>query len=328
MKSIKILNILFLFVLFNFLSCSTDDFVQKDTAEEESSLENALLNRNSRQLENPYTIPNMRKAHAKLMENKSPDDYDHKIITDSLEIEATDYYVKFWIENDEQLQLLHDEDHLMLSAIPLEIEVEESEDAPYIEDEIELERGGVWMYTSVVADYNFRSEITYEKIEDIFLPEPALLEGQEQEGETTKIGRLGEISKQFLEDLEDEALYLVGDWEEEDDEEDDPIIMERSKKRPEGYLRVRNTVTGAYDPVPGIRVRIRRWFKWGVARTNVNGQYSSNRRLENQAGYTPGQIFSCLKPNIDTVPKLKNELINTIGLNVNTVNNIFNDYGY
>ncbi len=40
------------------------------------------------------------------------------------------------------------------------------------------------------------------------------------------------------------------------------------------------------------------------------------------------QIFSCLKPNIDTVPKLKNELINTIGLNVNTVNNIFNDYGY
>lgn len=40
------------------------------------------------------------------------------------------------------------------------------------------------------------------------------------------------------------------------------------------------------------------------------------------------QIFSCLKPNIDTVPKLKNELINTIGLNVNIVNNIFNDYGY
>lgn len=40
------------------------------------------------------------------------------------------------------------------------------------------------------------------------------------------------------------------------------------------------------------------------------------------------QIFSCLKPNIDTVPKLKNELITTIGLNVNIVNNIFNDYGY
>ena len=40
------------------------------------------------------------------------------------------------------------------------------------------------------------------------------------------------------------------------------------------------------------------------------------------------QIFSCLKPNVNTVPKLKNELINTIGLNVNIVNNIFNDYGY
>ena len=40
------------------------------------------------------------------------------------------------------------------------------------------------------------------------------------------------------------------------------------------------------------------------------------------------QIFSCLKLNIDTVPKLKNELITTIGLNVNIVNNIFNDYGY
>ena len=59
-------------------------------------------------LENPYAVKNMRKAYTSLMEKhkKSKKTYAAKILEDSTAIETTDYYVKFWVENDEQRNLL------------------------------------------------------------------------------------------------------------------------------------------------------------------------------------------------------------------------------
>lgn len=50
--------------------------------------------------------------------------------------------------------------------------------------------------------------------------------------------------------------------------------------------------------------------------------------IERQAGYSPSQIFSCLKPYVTSITKLKNEMNTTVGINQPNVNQIFSSYGY
>src|SRR5690606_5500460 len=79
-----------------------------------------------KKLENPYSVVNMRRAYANLIKKleKGQKGYDSQILKDSSEITTTDYYVKFWVENDEQKQLLL-ADSLNLSEIPLDVEIEQ-----------------------------------------------------------------------------------------------------------------------------------------------------------------------------------------------------------
>lgn len=148
-----------------------------------------------KKLENPYSVVNMRRAHANLIK-KLEKGYDSQILKDSSEITTTDYYVKFWVENDEQKQLLL-ADSLNLSEIPLDVEIEQEGDY-YVDGDTQIQEGQ-WLYASVVKDYEFPKDITFQKVEDLFLIEPSNVEGEETENgsKTMSIaGRTG-ISKQF-----------------------------------------------------------------------------------------------------------------------------------
>lgn len=224
----------------------------------------------------------MRRAYANLIKKleKGQKGYDSQILKDSSEITTTDYYVKFWVENDEQKQLLL-ADSLNLSEIPLDVEIEQEGDY-YVDGDTQIQEGQ-WLYASVVKDYEFPDGITFEKVEDLFLIEPSNVEGEEEENgsKTTAIaGRTG-ISKQFLFDLEDEALRLTGNFEEALGPQED-----KSKKTPEGYVKVHNTVTNKLDPVVGVKVKTRRWFKWAKGWTNSAGQYKVNRGYRRDVHYT------------------------------------------
>ena len=162
--------------------------------------------------------------------------YFAKTLNNDLDIQATDYYVKFWIENDEQKTLLL-ADSLNLSIIPLDVEIEQEGDY-FVDENTEIEQAQ-WLYTSVVKDYKFHSEVVYEKIEDLFLIEES---GPEEEDETTTtIGGQSAISKSFLYDLEDEALQITNNWEKPEDKQDiqNGLFARRSKRRPKGYIKVR-----------------------------------------------------------------------------------------
>lgn len=207
--------------------------IEEPTAEEEPE----TLIKLGEKLENPYSVANMRKAYNSLTKknkvaNKS---YIGKTFKDSTAIGTTDLYVKFWVENDEQKNLLL-ADSLNLSIIPLDVEIEQEGDH-FVDENTELEQAQ-WLYTSVVKDYQFRPEVAYEKIEDLFLIEesgPEEEEGDEEEDEntTTTIAGRSNVSKSFLYDLEDEALRITDNWEEPEDEEDvqNGLSARRSKKK-------------------------------------------------------------------------------------------------
>lgn len=282
---------------FSILASSCQNEIE-DTPRPEKTLSEELASESDGQivlgekLENPYSVKNMRLALKSLKEKqkKSAKSYSAKTLNDELEIQATDYYVKFWVENDEQKNLLI-ADSLNLSIIPLDVEIEQEGDY-FVDENTEIEQAQ-WLYTSVVKDYRFHSEIAYEKIEDLFLIEesgPEEEEGDEGEDETTTTTVAGKsaISKMFLYDLEDEALRITDNWEETDDEENaqNGLTARRSKRRPQGYIRVRNTVTGENDPVVGVKIKTRRWFKWAKGWTDSNGFYKVNRGYRRHVRYT------------------------------------------
>ncbi|UOY05790.1 hypothetical protein L0P88_17845 [Muricauda sp. SCSIO 64092] len=277
-------------------SCKKDEI--ENTSEPELSLSEELASESDgkivlgEKLSNPYSVENMRLAlkSLKRKQQKEPKNYSSKTLNDDLDIQTTDYYVKFWVENDEQKNLLI-ADSLNLSIIPLDVEIEQEGDY-FVDENTEIEKAQ-WLYTSVVKDYQFHPDVTYEKIEDLFLIEESGLEeeeGDEEEDETTTTTIAGKsgISKSFLYDLEDESLRITDNWEEPEKEQKakNGITARRSKRRPQGYIKVRNTVTGVPDPVVGVKVKTRRWFKWAKGWTNSKGYYKVNRGYRRSVRYT------------------------------------------
>ncbi|PCJ95505.1 MAG: hypothetical protein COA50_09930 [Flavobacteriaceae bacterium] len=256
-------------LMFLVLSCNKDvESLQTDSSQATVALGEKIIL--GEQLENPYSVKNMRLALQAL--KKASKKYASKTFKGDLNIQTTDYYVKFWIENKEQKNLLI-ADSLNLSVIPLDVEIEQEGD--YMVDENTELKQSQWLYTSVEKEYQFHQGIKYEILEDLFLIEPSEaeeIEGDEQENEnttTTLAGKSG-IPKNFLYDLEDQALKLTGNYT---PPENNKLAARRSKRKPKGYIKVLNTVTGNLDPVVGVKIKTRRWFKWAKGWTNSRGYY-------------------------------------------------------
>ncbi|MGN7512824.1 MAG: hypothetical protein ACTHOM_00510 [Allomuricauda sp.] len=282
-------NVCMVMVICWLASCEKEAVIPEETQqvdlEESDTLQMIKL---GKKLENPYSVANMRKAYSSLIkkQEKNPMKYGGLILKDSSEISTTDYYVKFLVENDEQKSILL-ADSLNLSIVPLDVEIEQEGDY-YVDENTEIQEAQ-WLYTSVVQDYQFPEGVTYEKMEDLFLIEesgPEEEEGDEEEDQTTTTTVAGKsgISKEFLYDLEDEALRLTGNYEEP--EEPESLTQRRSKKRPQGHIKVYNTATGKHNPVVGVKVKTRRWFKWAKGWTNTQGYYRVNRGYRRDVHYT------------------------------------------
>ena len=272
-----------------FYSCKNeiDEIATTDVTNEQlvESTENAIVL--GKKLNNPYSVANMQKAYNSLLQKKKTHykNSNQAIFLKESDIQPTDYYVKFWVENDDQKNFLI-ADSLHLSNIPLDVEILE-EGNSFVDEETEIEEAQ-WVYTSVTKEYQFRSEIKYKKIEDLFLLEPADIEGEEDDDindeEGTTVLNKKTVSNNFLLDLEDEALRITNNQKEK--VVDDAVFARRRKKRPEGRIMVRNTVTNRDEPVVGVKVKTRRWFKWGEGWTNQNGDYSINRKYRRDVNYT------------------------------------------
>jgi len=101
-------------------------------------------------LENPYSVKNMRKAYISLSQELLASTNEQSPIKEE-EIKATDYYVRFLIEENSQLEKL-ESDSLNLSILPLNYEIKEGDIELSAKD---TDNPVYWMYTSVPVNYEF-----------------------------------------------------------------------------------------------------------------------------------------------------------------------------
>ncbi|MCY1636726.1 hypothetical protein, partial [Marinifilum sp. D737] len=240
-------------------ACQKEDDISPHNIKNEPLADNAI--KLGKKLENPYTVENMQKAYDNLKK-------DNKLKS-SFQIQTTDLYVRFLPKDSTELNTL-EADSLFLFDYPLDYEIEQVE---YLGEELELKpKEENWYYTSVPVNYEF-PDIQYEILANLFLPPE-----DDQESETKAIS--------LWHDLEDEALKITGNYEvPEPDEISDSHVKRSHKHRPQGYVRVMDTYKDKYVGVEKVRVRTRRWFKYGRDYTDSNGYYSVNRRYRRSVHY-------------------------------------------
>ena len=221
------------------------------------------------QLENPYSVENMKKALANLTANgRTASDID---------IETTNLYVRFLPADSLEYDAIASDTTIELFDHPLDFEIEQEGNwyhDPSIPDHLPT-----YQYTVVQPDYIFPDTVEHEILAELFLPEEV-----EEEIET---GRLA-IDLDFLDALEDESLKLTGNWEEE---VSNPSARCRGRRcwNPSGTIRVRERHGGRnrdYIPVENTKVRVRRWFTIKTDYTDANGDYWFTHQFKRAVNYS------------------------------------------
>ena len=197
-------------------------------------------------LPNPYALDVMQQVY---------DIYSESPVT----LQPTDLYVKFMPKDSLELHTLKYDCDLELFDYPLDIELAEGEE--YINYDLP-ETDLVWLYTTVSPDYVFPQGISYEILEECYIPE---------DGETVGIpAKAGEVN------VEDAAFAMVGYSEM-------ASVVTRAVATPSGTIQVYDNDNNAHVPVKGVKIRCHRFVKLATAYTNESGYYTMNKVFR----YTP-----------------------------------------
>ena len=238
-------------------------------------------------LENPYSVSNMNIALQEVR-NHYP-----TLVPADFSISTTDYYVKFFIESSDDLEILQQDD-LELFPYPLDYEMDEEADYTLADEE---DLTGKWVYTSVPIDFNFDNiQMEYGILEDLYLADPT--------NTTIVCGNDNPPTISPLYEVLETASNTISGYSSDDEEDNNdynslppgakpPVIpcyeVQRTKHRPEGFVRVWDSERGALVPVVGVRVRTRRWFKVGHDYTDEDGYYRMNKTYRRNPRY--GVLF-------------------------------------
>ena len=256
MKKIKMrLKSVFCYMLFGmilFQGCQKENGIidpPEDTQESITINDGMIML--GKKLENPYTVENMQIAYRNLQNSNQ--------LKSAMTIETTHYYVRFLPKSEEELEVLKS-DSLELFDFPLDYEMEEG--GTYYHDPTISEDQVTWQYTRVPVDYIFPN-VKYEILADLYLQE------EDDEDETGLKNSSIEYFNWIT--LENEALQITNNLE---DEESYSSQLKGSKWKPSGKIQV---VDDRLDTIPleGVRVVVKRWFKWKHDITDVNGYFQT-----------------------------------------------------
>jgi hypothetical protein len=244
-------------------SCERDDTMSQTELNNEFASESDGLIVLGKKLENPYTVENMQKAYDNLSkENK---------LKSTFQIETTDLYVRFAPANEEEWQLLR-ADSLELFDMPLDYELEEG-GTFYQDQEIAADQI-TWQYTVVPVNYNF-SEIKHEVLAELFLQD------EEEDDVNTEMTKSGLMENDDWANLEDESLKITGNYDPDDYTEEGSL---KRRWRPSGQIKVEDDYMGVI-PLAGVRVVVKRWFKWKHDITDKNGKFSTRKFRSKRVKY-------------------------------------------
>lgn len=223
-----------------------------------------------KQLENPYSIENMRKALANLRANgRTTGDFD---------IETTDLYIRFMPADSLEYDIIASDTTIELFDHPLDFEVEQ--EGNWYHDPSVPDHLPTYQYCVVKPNHIFPNTIKYEILAELFIPEE--LDNNTEEGSRI------ESKLDFLYALEDEALRITNNWEEPIGEELGSNVR-TSRWNPSGRVRVMEQRGGTnrnWLPVENIKVRVRRWFTVKTDYTDSNGNYKVNHRFRRSVNYS------------------------------------------
>jgi len=242
-------------------SCQKEDDVLSPNTETNLLADEAIKLGNK--LENPYTVENMQKAYDNLTKENN--------LKSSFQIQTTDLYVRFAPSSEDEWQLLR-ADSLELFDMPLDYEIEEG-GTFYHDSEVPADQI-TWQYTVVPVKYDF-PDIKYEVLAELFLQD------EDEDDGNTEMTKSGLMKNDDWAALENEALKITGNYDPDDYEEEGTL---KRRWRPSGQIKVEDDYMGVI-PLAGVRVVVKRWFKWKHDITDKNGRFSTRKFRSKRVKY-------------------------------------------
>ena len=214
-----------------------------------------------KQLENPYSVTNMRKALSVLKKETRSGLSSEEVI------QATHHYIRFLPKDKDDVSVLKSDTTLILYDYPLDYEI--------------LSYGGYHdptcprdtptpLYASVPISYHLPDNVEYEVLEDLFIPD---------EYDLTETR--SDYSSTFIKELVDKSLELTGN--------SDPDYSETKgggSWHPRGSIRYFDATISAYVPIVGLQIRCRRWFTTYTAYTDWRGEFYCPETFSKSAEYS------------------------------------------
>lgn len=177
------------------LSCQKDeDFLpQSDNFLSENEIQG--MTKLGKQLENPYSVENMRKAFDNL-KSASP---NNRISGNEIEITTSHYYIKFKPKNEDELSILKRDSTLILFEYPLDYEILEG--GTHFHDPSVPIGTPTFQYVSIPIDKKIPDGVGYEILENLFIPD-------EEKDSNISNGRIAR--DELIDLLVEESLRLTG----------------------------------------------------------------------------------------------------------------------
>lgn len=215
------------------------------------------------QLENPYSLDNMRKAFAMLSsETRSGLSVD--------DITPTHLYIKFKPADADELDaLLWENDDIDFYTYPLDYECSSGS---YYRDPDLPNDVPTYHYASIPIGRQIPNECKYEVLEELYIPD-----------ESTEYTRT--LAPTFINALVKQAFEITGNEYTADAIATRGDGNTRASYTYSGTIRAWDDFLGQCIPVPGVVMKCTRWFTTVKAITNANGVYTMTRESTNKYKY-------------------------------------------
>ena len=174
------------------------------------------------QLENPYSVENMKLAYEALRGTNT--------LKATLDIEATHLYVRFKPKNNQEQTWLTRDSSIYIYDYPLDHEIVRR--GTYYHDPSIPSNEITWQYTVVPVDYDFPN-IHSQILEELYLPHYT----SNHEDDDDKL----QIESSNWQALETEALLMTGNLN-----ENDQSVKKATEWRPSGNIKVHDDEIGSY----------------------------------------------------------------------------------
>ena len=253
-------------------SCQTDENLELSSTEQFLSIEDMEgMTKLGQQLENPYSVENMKKA----LESLQASNPNGRTSEEEIEITTTHLYIRFKPKDEEELAILKNDSTLTLYDHPLDYEIEETGDF-YHDPTIPIDQP-TYQYCAVEMETELPVGVEYELLAELYIPD----EDSDENDEESASGRI--TSPDFIDALVDQSLVLTGNLSEKNASTGDYSNARRRKWRPAGTIRVWDDNLNRFVGVEGVEVRARRWFTTHKGSANAQGRYSCSGRFRRAA---------------------------------------------